>query len=335
MPRHRPYSQRPMNPLPGISPASRTVPGYCHASPNGENNDGSRPTANYSLLTANWTFTFSAKERDSETGLSYFGSRYYNSDLSIWLSVDPMAAKYASLSPYVYCANNPVKLVDPDGEEIDPESLSLWNSMRSSLNNEKFSARIGMIIEKATHGILCEGASNRYLAIDRTLTTMETMEGSSQVYKLSRCKGAVSSVKYDKKDNSLTVNFSSTSGFIHEITHCGQFEKGWIGFSRKSGLVFSDIFDELEAYRNQSWYDPSSLPFVSAINPFSEDWVRNIYDGKKYPYKKCGLFPTNRDSTMEDIRKAYPGLNWTFSGTISNAYKKLFYFKPKSVTEKS
>jgi RHS repeat-associated protein len=64
------------------------------------------------------SFTFSAKERDSETGLSYFGSRYYSSDLSIWLSVDPMSAKYPSLSPYTYCADNPVKLVDPDGEEI-------------------------------------------------------------------------------------------------------------------------------------------------------------------------------------------------------------------------
>ena len=107
----------------------------------------SRPTANYSLLTANstaatanspaatpaspvhpilhstffilhWTYTFSAKEKDSETGLSYFGSRYYSSDLSIWLSVDPMSDKYPSLSPYVYCSDNPVRLVDPDGEEI-------------------------------------------------------------------------------------------------------------------------------------------------------------------------------------------------------------------------
>ncbi len=62
--------------------------------------------------------TFSAKEKDTETGLSYFGARYYSSDLSIWLSVDPMAHKYPSLSPYVYCANNPIKLVDPNGEEV-------------------------------------------------------------------------------------------------------------------------------------------------------------------------------------------------------------------------
>ena len=63
-------------------------------------------------------YTFSGKERDEETGYSYFGARYYNSDLSIWLSVDPMADKYPGLSPYTYCANNPVKLVDPDGRDI-------------------------------------------------------------------------------------------------------------------------------------------------------------------------------------------------------------------------
>jgi RHS repeat-associated protein len=76
---------------------------------------GTNPYSPNQFLILNWTYTFSAKERDSETSLSYFGSRYYSSDLSIWLSVDPMSGKYPSLSPYVYCANNPVKLVDPNG----------------------------------------------------------------------------------------------------------------------------------------------------------------------------------------------------------------------------
>jgi len=66
-------------------------------------------------------YTFSAKEKDAETGYSYFGSRYYNSDLSIWLSVDPMSDKYPNMSPYIYCANNPVKLVDPNGEDFESE----------------------------------------------------------------------------------------------------------------------------------------------------------------------------------------------------------------------
>ena len=63
-------------------------------------------------------YTFSGKERDAESGLNYFGARYYNSDLSIWISVDPLADKYPNLSPYTYCADNPVRLVDPEGRDV-------------------------------------------------------------------------------------------------------------------------------------------------------------------------------------------------------------------------
>jgi len=36
------------------------------------------------------------------------------------LSVDPLAEKYPNMGGYVYCANNPVRFVDPDGKEIKP-----------------------------------------------------------------------------------------------------------------------------------------------------------------------------------------------------------------------
>ncbi len=56
------------------------------------------------------------KEKDEETGYGYFGARYMDHELmTMWLSVDPMSDKYPSISPYAYCAWNPVKLVDPDG----------------------------------------------------------------------------------------------------------------------------------------------------------------------------------------------------------------------------
>ena len=136
----RPYCQRPMHSLPGISPTRTSAPSHRAVVPPGQ--VGLGETSSYRASTpagagdVHWTqttttpystfcihhstlsYTFSAKERDPETGLSYFGSRYYSSDLSIWLSVDPMSDKYASLSPYVYCADNPVNLVDPNGDSI-------------------------------------------------------------------------------------------------------------------------------------------------------------------------------------------------------------------------
>lgn len=66
-----------------------------------------------------WCRSFTGKERDEETGYGYFGARYMDHELmTMWLSVDPMSDKYPSISPYAYCAWNPVKLVDPNGEEV-------------------------------------------------------------------------------------------------------------------------------------------------------------------------------------------------------------------------
>ena len=65
-----------------------------------------------------YPLVFTGKERDEETGYGYFGARYMDHELTaMWISVDPMADKYPSISPYAYCAWNPVKLVDPDGRE--------------------------------------------------------------------------------------------------------------------------------------------------------------------------------------------------------------------------
>ncbi|MBR6068216.1 MAG: RHS repeat-associated core domain-containing protein [Bacteroidales bacterium] len=63
-------------------------------------------------------YTFSAKEKDAESGYTYFGARYYSDNMMMWLSVDPMSDKYPSMSPYMYCAGNPIKYFDPDGKEI-------------------------------------------------------------------------------------------------------------------------------------------------------------------------------------------------------------------------
>ena len=62
-------------------------------------------------------YKFNGKELDTETGLYYYGARYYNPATALWLGVDPLASKYPGGSPYVYCVGNPVKYVDPDGRE--------------------------------------------------------------------------------------------------------------------------------------------------------------------------------------------------------------------------
>jgi RHS repeat-associated protein len=63
---------------------------------------------------------FTGKEYDDEFGLNlvYFGARYYDWLRGQWISVEPLAEKYPSLSPYAYVANNPVNAIDRDGNDI-------------------------------------------------------------------------------------------------------------------------------------------------------------------------------------------------------------------------
>ena len=63
-------------------------------------------------------YRFSAKETDRETGLSYFGARYYDPSVAVWLGADPLWEAYVGMNPYNYCAGNPMGLMDVDGEAI-------------------------------------------------------------------------------------------------------------------------------------------------------------------------------------------------------------------------
>ena len=62
---------------------------------------------------------YTGKERDQETGYDYFGARYYDSRISVWLSPDPLFEKHLQWSPYNYVLRNPFVLIDPDGRQID------------------------------------------------------------------------------------------------------------------------------------------------------------------------------------------------------------------------
>jgi len=68
---------------------------------------------------------FTGKERDAETGLDYFGARYYGSRIGRFTTTDPVYTIQENLvdpqrwNRYAYARNNPLRYVDPDGRAID------------------------------------------------------------------------------------------------------------------------------------------------------------------------------------------------------------------------
>ena len=92
-------------------------------------------------------YTFNGKEKDWESGFHYYGARYYWSEvLTGWLSVDPMADKYPSISPYAYCLWSPVNFNDPNGLFADDPPIKKIAKTISNMANH-----INKKLESAKH----------------------------------------------------------------------------------------------------------------------------------------------------------------------------------------
>jgi RHS repeat-associated protein len=93
---------------------------------------------------ASWQnpYSFTGKEQDMESGLHYFGARYYLADIGMWLSTDPLADKYANVTPYSYCLSNPVNFTDPFGLEPWPiwQRLASWMGLSNRVTIEQAQA---------------------------------------------------------------------------------------------------------------------------------------------------------------------------------------------------
>lgn len=89
----------------------------------------------------NTPYLFNAKEFDEETGMYYYGARYYDPRLSLWISTDPKQDDYPNLATYNFVANNPMIFIDKKGEDITiliaSEGASEYGHMGAIIQNGK------------------------------------------------------------------------------------------------------------------------------------------------------------------------------------------------------
>ena len=122
--------------------------------------------------TSTWStpYKFNAKELDEETGLYYYGARYYDPRTSVWISVDPLAEKYVGRSSYEYCFSNPVKIIDPTGMggelAIDEKNKTMTIKANLYFYGEKSN-------KKLAHS-LANGIQEKWNAANGTYTDKET-----------------------------------------------------------------------------------------------------------------------------------------------------------------
>ena len=107
-----------------VANASGTAEEYDHYYPLGG------PIAKYSTATSLQPQKFQGKEWGASKGLNLydFGARRYDPATGRWLSQDPLSEKYYAHSPYLFCAANPMRFVDPMGlDDYDFKRNGEWS----------------------------------------------------------------------------------------------------------------------------------------------------------------------------------------------------------------
>ena len=150
--------------------------------------------------------SFTGKERDEETGYGYFGARYMDHELmTMWLSVDPMADKYPGISPYAYCAWNPVKLVDPDGRDVLPTSDEAYEMILMTLPLE---ARF--YVQRNAEGYIDRGLINSYECESSNFNDLKKLVNLDCVIEVHVSQ----EFDYLDKDNNLQTNIEFSYGIF-------------------------------------------------------------------------------------------------------------------------
>ena len=297
---------------------------------------GNIPKAMYAPSTgSDWQpYRFGGKEILSSVGLDLydFGARLYSPVTGRWMTMDPLCEKYYSISPYAYCAGNPINFVDPTGMEIENGSLREWEMLKKQIERER--DRLQSNINRLNARANAKGWSSEKLArkignkaerlasLNSSIETMGTLEGSKQVYSLSHTKsGENGGVTLNTSTNVIDIKFGSTANFVHEMTHAGQFESGDIAFSNEGNTLLQDVYDEAAAYKAQFGFSPSSVTAISstsvadAFGAITPTWVQGIVDPSGSMLyaaggsANTGLIPVNINSTKENLIKAYPWIN--------------------------
>ena len=146
------------------------------------------------------------------TGIPYddFGARQYDPFTASWLAPDPLAGDYPGISPYVYCAGDPVNLVDREGKF--PETL--WDianvvmdvsSLVDNVKNRKWGAVAldagGLVLDIAAAALpFVPGGAGSAIkaakAADKAIDAAKAVDGTVDVSKaINRADDAVDVVK--------------------------------------------------------------------------------------------------------------------------------------------
>ena len=201
------------------------------------------------------SYKFNGKQFDNETGLYYYGARYLNPVTNIWYGVDVLAEKYLNIGSYVYCAGNPVKLIDTDGREIflpgSKKAQEEYVKMLYASTGNNYAIENDKLIYKGTD---IDFKGNRSQTL---INVIQSGIDAKETYTLSLVgnkkddKGVFIDSYSDKKidvSDLKTLGKASTAlqgaaigHFLNEIQVDGDFNTAHQASLKKEGLIYGEL----------------------------------------------------------------------------------------------
>ena len=257
--------------------------------------------------TWNTPYLFNAKEFDEETGMYYYGARYYEPRLSLWMSVDPLTEKSPNVSAYVYCFGNPLKYIDPIGLDSvywgqDGTKLGTFGSNTTETKNYVIKTSQSTDVIYKDSNPTQKGKSNpiSQKEYDKTVEEIKKGDFSSKniVYigKTERIKAMLESIKddgtggtSDQNNREYSGNFNkSGTGVVDEKT--GNVQDPWKGNVSSEGTSSYHSHPSGTSQKNDqtaSWQQPPSKQDISTAK--RTEYVIGMGSKLIYRYDKSGV----------------------------------------------
>ena len=233
----------------------------------------------------------------SNYGLYDFSARYLHTSLGRFTTIDPLAEKYPSISPYTYCNGNPVRYVDPDGMFFNDA-----NEKRALRMEKKLDRKVKSLSKEAERkekrnedsGDLHE----RIKELNKSIQDIKDMRDDANTEYLY--KYADHAEIYGDNIDSQNVVFIYFEDFetqVHESRHGGQHARGEANMLTKNRY---GVADEVDAYRAQyAWLgtygcyksvDGKLSPVtITNIKMIDTDFVNTMSNGLALLYPPAGM----------------------------------------------
>lgn len=216
----------------------------------------------------------------------------YDPQLGRWHSVDPSAERDHALSPYVYCANNPVKLIDPDGRWFDDKNEKKAERIerRAERRGEKLDSKAERLEARGKDATDLRARSAELRKVGQNIKDMGLSPIEFRYANMndkSNPAGVGNPVtsptgENDKGEITQVTMFveGNTGQQIHETTHGGDVARGTLDPSPDSKNY--GVSDEISAYRAQYAYDgsfsyrPADSPLKNYAPPITVNNIGSI-----------------------------------------------------------